>query len=240
MSAAAAGGQSTAEAMANEDLILRSPLALSVADPVAHNRRMRPVLSALLVAAEVLDVQVETQFTAGCLLHRYAAVVEDNTEWRWILAACLFLACKTSEDPRRLRDMINVAEMIDWKTDPDVIQWRSRPPDLDDNYWKSKERLVETEQKVLRWLAFDCLVSHPHRAVLAMAESLELKEDDILASWCKLNDCLFHVEALQSNVLALAAAVVNVTCDLEARWWIDFGVDEASFVEAQRMLKAIK
>jgi hypothetical protein len=109
----------------------------------------------------------------------------DNDKWPWIGAVCLFLACKTEEEPRRLRDVINMARMVlssssSSSKDIDNVNNNSKkilcmnlltPPSLNEEaYWDSKRKAIETESIVLRWLGFDCSVSHPHRAVYWILE----------------------------------------------------------------------
>ena len=85
---------------------------------VTHNVRVqRPYLAQLLVACRVLRVTMETTFTAACLWHRYALATanqaaDDDDELPWRVAAVIFIACKTQEDHRRLRDLINLVHMI--------------------------------------------------------------------------------------------------------------------------------
>jgi transcription initiation factor TFIIIB Brf1 subunit/transcription initiation factor TFIIB len=255
--------------------VLRSLINLnSIPEDVArhHDQTLRPLLSSLFVACNILQVSAETRFTGGILLHRYYAACPkdqrtDNVQW--VVAACLFLACKTEEEPRRLRDVINCANMIQWdevkakessssgsgkgtevsrkrprssdrasgddQSDPiqatsttsndvgstraiPVIQWDPQPPSLDETYWEGKETIVRTEQNVLRWLAFDTTVSHPHRAVLVILQqkqlftqlslSPETRAVLIAKAWRRLNDALFHVVALQHGILELAAASI--------------------------------
>jgi len=175
----------------------------------------------------------------------------DDDDWKYVVAICLFLACKREEEPRRLRDVINLAHMIDIittstsssaaapTTKPQnqqqqqqqqvVLQWNPTPPPLDDTYWAAKERMVQTEQRVLRWLAFDIAVSHPHRAVVLMLMMMEEEQEDDeddeqqqeedrherldrlrSAAFGRLNDALFSVAALQQPVLALAVAALTL------------------------------
>jgi hypothetical protein len=227
-----------------------------------HDLSLRPLLSSLFVACHVLRLSVATRFTCCILLHRYyiACPIDQRTDAvSWVLAACLFLACKTEEEPRRLRDVINCANMIQWEdideesssggskevtrkrprssdraigddksdhvqaTTTDtatgtcaIIQWDPQPPSLDETYWEGKETIVQTEQNVLRWLAFDTTVSHPHRAVLVILQQQQIFTElapetrAVLTSkaWRRLNDALFYVAALQHGILELAAASI--------------------------------
>ena len=185
-------------------------------------------ISRMYIACHILQVKTETRFTAIVLLHRYAQSKNknnqggnnnknevgdnnnneydnddndnDNDEWPWIGAVCLFLACKTEEEPRRLRDVINMARMVlsssMSKKDIDNEHNNSKnvlcmnlttPPSLNEEaYWDSKRKAIETESIVLRWLGFDCSVSHPHRAVYWILEKeIEVWQQLLLLSKSK-------------------------------------------------------
>jgi len=102
-----------------------------------------------------------------------------------ITAAALFLACKLSNDHRRIRDVINVYHMMQFHTcscTPTIleenqtqsqnyqqnrqhqdqiqhctieIQCITNPPALDEKYWQLKEEIVSIEHHLLRVLNFD-------------------------------------------------------------------------------------
>lgn len=253
-----------------KDFALRPPLPSVVCgDTLQHDAFLRPLISTLLIGAHVLKLSLETRFTAAALLHRYYAATgtiavddskdfssyadQEKTERNYVVASCLFLACKREEEPRRLRDLVNFVHMIGWSKSPlnnndkrdenrdasiAVIQWNPRPPDLDAAYWKSKERLVKTEQRVLRWLAFDVAVSRPQRAVVLLLDhnntdsnhtsflkALLINEsnDDNFDNQCFqtlrrtalrwLNDTVYSAAALQQPVLPLAVAVITLALE---------------------------
>jgi len=270
--------QGAAAADLGDDLVLRAPLSpssftSSSVDRVfveQHDTFVRPLLSALLVGAHVWQVKLETTFTAAVLLHRYYAVTrqqqppaddDDDDDWKYVVPVCLFLACKREEEPRRLRDAINLAHMLDLapqqpynnKEDCPLVVWKSTPPALDEAYWAAKERMVQTEQRVLRWLIFDVAVAYPHRAVVLLLEDEAIlnkllpqrastisapkasKEDELprarlmRAAFQRLHDALFSAAALQQPVLALAVAALTLAADSTCCEWTESdGLDSAS------------
>jgi hypothetical protein len=161
--------------MSDLSLTLRAPLGCThdvIRNEEVHNQRIKPLICALFVACDILQLSAETQFTAGCLLHRYYASIYENDKddksdtpstylSNYILAACLFLAAKVEEEPRRLRDVITIAHILKITTTPSTttnnpqvqIKIQPEPPELDDDYWKSKEQMVQTEQHVLFCIA---------------------------------------------------------------------------------------
>jgi hypothetical protein len=72
-----------------------------------------------------------------------------------------------------------------------MIHWNPQPPDLNDAYWKAKERIIETEKSVLRWLTLGCFVSHPRPAVLLIVEHLLLSSNTRNASCNTLDEQQF-------------------------------------------------
>ncbi len=207
-----------------------------------------PFLFRMYIACHVLRLDTETRFTALVLLHRYAMAKtlneeEEEEDWPWIGAICLFLACKAENEPRRLRDIINMAQMI-LSVEPDKRRRRSsssdnspnpksnallidmeNTPPLDGAYWDMKKKAIETEQMVLRWLGFDCSVSHPHRAVYFVLEQFVVgvavnkkasgnavseqdKQEIRSIASRRLNDALFYPKALQWGVVELACAAL--------------------------------
>ena len=243
---------------ATSPLELRPPLP--IANPQLnyedHTPIIRPLLYRMFVATHVLRLGTEARFTALVLLHRYTMATKHEPkerlcESKWVAAACLFLACKAEEEPRRLRDVINLAYMIlsppsssssrsfekSNNSDPkgeqmdsgdgpgprdeacnkrfEILEIRDVPPNLNEEYWQAKKKIVETEQIVLRWLGFDVSVSHPHRAVRTLIgnETSETSDRLKLLAFRRLNDALFHAPAMMHNVWSMACAALSLAME---------------------------
>jgi hypothetical protein len=140
-------------------------------------------------------------------------LVDEQQDWKWIGASCLLLGMKAEEEVRRLRDIINVAHMLEFSLDElkdMMIDISVDPPELNEDYWRAKENIVKTEQLVLRALSFDVVVCHPHRLVVLVANDLNLSQDSVEKAWKRLNDALFYPLALRHSALAMATAAVEL------------------------------
>jgi hypothetical protein len=237
---------------------------------------LRQLSYRMFVACHVLRLGTVTRFTAVVLLHRYSHAVttgskkskpqpqlqpnnknhkeeKDLCEWKWVAAACLFLACKAEEEPRRLRDVINLAHQLlapsavlptssstssfQEEEGYELLNIRMDPPQLDEAYWQAKKQIVAAEQTVLRWLAFDVSVSHPHRAVRVLLDHMVpssttttatvLQQQKLqLIAFRRLNDALFYAPALCHGALDLACAAIVLATEEEkeengATTWVD-------------------
>jgi hypothetical protein len=220
-----------------DDLELKSPLSKVKGDISWRDRSVfHPLLCRMFVACRVLKLSSEARFTSLVLLHRYFDVVDDlSVDIKWVAAACLFLGTKTEEESRRLRDIINLVQILSFGTPGENIHVKEVGP-LDENYWSSKDMLIKTEQEVLRILRFNVSVSHPHRAVavlLSQEAGFYSQQQDLLRiSWQHLNQALFYDQALRYDVLSLACASIECArLKLNPReesqsiaWWQKYGV----------------
>ena len=256
------------------DLGWRAPVPLSATTKKLHDECLQPYLCMLLVSCRVLRLPMETIFTAACLLHRYVLLVEElppEEEFRWTVMCVIFIACKQTERHRRLRDFINLSHMLahkpkeednqakssEQKASLSALSWNPTPPDLDDDYWKSKEYIVKAEQSVLRKLGFDVHVSLPHRLVVLIVEdcfhdiSLETQHKWVKETWKLLNTCVFSVAALQQPTLPLAVAALDITIahnsssdeglvESSTDWWEGTGVPLCDKNRATLVLRAVQ
>jgi hypothetical protein len=225
-------------------------------DPITE--KIRPLLYRMYVAAHILKLGTEARYSALVLLHRYVHAVHRlhgklQRPTRWVAAACIFLATKSEEEPRRLRDMINLAHMVladneDKKYDSTIINMDKEPPSLDEGYWDTKKKIIETEQAVLRWLGFDAFVPHPHRAVALMLQHLPPGKQELLAPIVdrRLNDGLFHGPALRHGMLELATAAIELAQQelgesmlphMDQGWWKRYGVSDEDIRKATKHLQ---
>ncbi|GFX06835.1 cyclin-L1 [Trichonephila clavipes] len=76
-----------------------------------------------------------------------------------VAMACVTLASKIEEAPRRIRDVINVFHHIKQVRSGKNIQ----PLILDQNYINLKNQVIKAERRVLKELGFCVHVKHPHK-----------------------------------------------------------------------------
>lgn len=81
---------------------------------------------------------------------------------RWVVAAaCLFLAGKVEETPKKYRDVLKVTQSI--LTEQQMANFGSNP----------KEELLTHERILLQTIKFDLQVEHPYSYLLQFAKSLK-------------------------------------------------------------------
>jgi len=172
---------------------------------------IRPILLKMHIASHSMELGSESRFTGLVLFHRYVRhfnkiLLQEQQHPKQqndlhqitnhlgkVAAACLFLGCKMEEEPRRIRDVINLSHVLNFcsssvendatKTTtsdikneelqniPTIIE-SLHPPPLDEQYWKDKEEMVSIEQHVLRMIRYNTTVCHPYRCILIIMETL--------------------------------------------------------------------
>lgn len=75
-----------------------------------------------------------------------------------IAASSLYLAGKIKDDPVKIRDVINVANI--------TLNRGSLPLELGDEYWSMRDAIVQAELLIARTLKFDLNMEHPHKVFI--------------------------------------------------------------------------
>ncbi|XP_040181806.1 cyclin-L2-like [Rana temporaria] len=95
--------------------------------------------------------------------------------------ACLHLASKIEEAPRRIRDVINVFQRLRQLRD----RQKPSPMVLDQDYVNLKNQIIKAERRILKELGFCVHVKHPHKIIVMYLQVLESERNKHLVqtSW---------------------------------------------------------
>ncbi|XP_069831392.1 cyclin-L1 isoform X2 [Dendropsophus ebraccatus] len=115
--------------------------------------------------------------TGQVLFHRFfysKSFVKHSFEI--VAMACMNLASKIEESPRRIRDVINVFHHL--------RQLRAKrtpsPLILDQSYIETKKQVIKAERRVLKELGFCVHVKHPHKMIVMYLQVLECERNQTL------------------------------------------------------------
>ncbi|XP_077397423.1 cyclin-L1a isoform X2 [Festucalex cinctus] len=115
--------------------------------------------------------------TGQVLFHRFfysKSFVKHSFEI--VAMACINLASKIEEAPRRIRDVINVFHHLK------QIRVKKTPSSLilDQNYINTKNQVIKAERRILKELGFCVHVKHPHKIIVMYLQVLECEKNQTL------------------------------------------------------------
>ena len=180
--------------------------------------------------------------SAQVMFHRfYARRSVKKFDVRHFAMGALFLAAKVEEQPRKTRDVVNVANHLEQRRAGQAPQ----PVDIfSQRYATYKDRLVKAERELLKELGFILYTEHPHKFILNYAKLLTVDEGTSkrLAqhAWNFINDsqrtdaCIKHApEVICCAAIFMSARVLQLK--LPSGWWelFDAQKDEMDAVVAQ-------
>ncbi|XP_016300342.1 cyclin-L2 [Sinocyclocheilus anshuiensis] len=175
--------------------------------------------------------------TAQILFHRFfycKSFVRHCAET--VAMACLQLASKIEEEPRRVRDVLNVFQHL-----KDAAGDRRRGPMLlDDGYVSRKSNVIKAERRVLKELGFCVHVKHPHKVIVMYLQVVECEKNTRLLqmAWNYMNDSLrtdvflrFRAETIACACIFLSARVLQIPLPDQPPWFLLFGASEQDLIE---------
>ncbi|KAI6189794.1 Cyclin L [Aphelenchoides bicaudatus] len=149
--------------------------------------------------------------------------------------ACLLLASRIEEAPRRPRDVINVVnrlKQLHARRNSSNSRSGIVPLKIDKNYVELKNLVIKTERRLLNVLGFVVHVHHPHKLIYAYMHVLQLldRKDILYKAWNYMNDGLrtdiflrYRSETIACACIFLAARTVEnpVALPKEPRPWFE-------------------
>ncbi|XP_070982789.1 cyclin-L1-like isoform X1 [Oncorhynchus clarkii lewisi] len=230
-----------------------SEVYLTISNSLIPEERLQPTPSML----DGLDLHTETDLrilgceliqSAGILLrlpqvamatgqvlfHRFfysKSFVKHSFEI--VAMACVNLASKIEEAPRRFRDVINVFHHL-----KQSHRGKSRSASsliLDQNYINTKNQVIKAERRILKELGFCVHVKHPHKIIVMYLQVLECEKNQTLVqtAWNYMNDSLrtnvfvkFQAETIACACIYLAARALQMPLPSRPHWYLLFGATE--------------
>ena len=203
---------------------------------------MQVELSKLRDAASVLSLSDRVLTTAAMFERRRiasssVAVAEPQkaaavSELQMVArSASLFLAAKSCEEPRRVRDVLNAMVLVE----------RGELLRNPHEYWSLKERLIAAEQSLLRTLNFETVCEDPQVLLLNTLRALRAPRGLYQLAIALLNDsaaaarCDDHpTRARVAAAIALGAEMLAVP--LRPGWSAELEVELSSLAAAAHTL----
>ncbi|XP_048879123.1 cyclin-L2-like [Brienomyrus brachyistius] len=148
-----------------------------------------------------------------------------------VAMACVHLASKIEEEPRRVRDVINVFHRLKQDREGGVLA----PLPLDGSYVNMKNQVIIAERRVLKELGFCVHVKHPHKIIVMYLQVLECEKNTQLVqtAWNYMNDSLrtdvflrFSAETVACACIYLAARSLQIPLPNSPPWFLLFGATE--------------
>ncbi|ESO12514.1 hypothetical protein HELRODRAFT_132173, partial [Helobdella robusta] len=190
----------------------------------------------------LLNLPQVAMATGQVLFQRFyycQSFVKHNVEV--LSMACIHLASKIEEAPRRIRDVMNVFNHIKQIRNKKTIM----PMMLDNNYVNSKNQVIKAERRVLKELGFCVHVKHPHKIIVMYLQVIEAEQNRRLVqyAWNYMNDSFrtnvfvrFQPETIACACIYLASRNLQIPLPNNPPWWLVMGVDESDLKEISRSI----
>uniref|UniRef100_A0A667YW06 Cyclin-L2 n=1 Tax=Myripristis murdjan TaxID=586833 RepID=A0A667YW06_9TELE len=153
-----------------------------------------------------------------------------------VAMACVHLASKIEEEPRRVRDVLNVFHHLKNRKEG---KGQAVMP-LDAAYISMKAQVIKAERRLLKELGFCVHVKHPHKIIVMYLQVLECEKNTKLVqtAWNYMNDSLrtdvflrFSAETVACACIFLSARSLQIPLPDCPPWFELFGASEEDLKE---------
>ena len=145
-----------------EDIKDKTPSREEGITPAAEARYRRDGARFVINASNTLGLRYDTMATGVVFFHRFFMVQSFKHFDRWVVgAACLLLAGKVEETPKKCKDILKVTRSL--LNDQQMAGFGSNP----------KEELLTHERILLQTVKFDLQLEHPYSYLLKFAKELK-------------------------------------------------------------------
>ncbi|CAI4225157.1 unnamed protein product [Auanema sp. JU1783] len=182
----------------------------------ADERFRREGIKMIMSIGQTLRLKVNpTLATAAVYFHRfYMSHSFQNTPRELAALGCLFLAGKVEETPKKVRDLLRVAQ-----TQFPSLYTETKPEDI-----------MGIERVLLRTLKFDLQVDHPYKYLLEYIQkhnlSAEISKRYMQAAYAFVNDSYATTLCLLWEPQVLAVAFIDLSFHMNTKtytpkpdWW---------------------
>jgi len=176
-------------------------------------KEQRPYINLIFDASQHLKLSTLPQTTA-CMLYHHAVRKEKELNHpkidRYLVSStCLYLACKITEEPIKIRDMVNAIYRL--------IHPDSKPLDISTPYWNLRDSITTCELMLLRLFNFVVIFDTPHKYMLHYLQLIEDWTTDIVEfrgcrfsqlCWNVVNDACYSPLIYDASPQMLSAAII--------------------------------
>ena len=195
-------------------------------------RRLRSYAGELMQEATILLKLPQVVYSTGSVLfHRFFSrhsLKKYNV--RLFAMACVYLAAKTEEHVRKMREFLAVFLNMQQRREGLVKEYYDVQSAT---YMEAKASLTKAERVVLRELGFVVHVEHPHKFISSFLSFLGLQRNKPLTqlAWSLMNDSMrtdlcvrLKPEAIACGCIYMAARKLQHPLPTQPPWWHVFDV----------------
>jgi len=154
--------------------------------------------------------------TAIVYFHRFYMRHTFNAyDKHWVGTACLFLAGKAEETPRKLKDAVSMGYMMKY---PERAALKSDSEEA----LRRQEMIVNIERDVLKAILFNMKVAHPYQELIKTVKQMKGQRELAQVAWNLVNDSLrttcclrFKPKMVAIASIYLASKMINQSVQLE-------------------------